>query len=288
MHIFLFFIALMLLPVASFGQTVLFKADGESGTMKPPWGTVGELMGGGLTPTTSTTVAKNGTKSYKFEISSPSSASGNKSMTYIFPNLISSGKPSLYYSAWYYIAAGYNDPEWRNNFQWKTNNGLGSTIKGGPKTRLRFDYIKNVLQVKLGVTDCEMISPTGGGSSYQCEWQQPYPRPVPRNKWFHIEVFYKAAKTNGQIIVWQDGVEVFNISAAKFDTLTRWSVDYPKLRSDNTDLYWNIGHYSGPKTVGRQLIYADYALITDYRVFSNQQTQKLTGPTNLRIESLTE
>jgi len=287
MHIFLFFIALILLPVTSFGQTIYFRGNGESGTIKPPWRGVG-IRGGGIAPVISTTVVKDGTKSYKFEIPSPDSTVGNKSQVYIFPNLISSGKPSLYYSAWYYIAAGYNDPEWRNNFQWKTNNGLGSTINGGPKSRLRFDYINNVLQAKLGVTDCEMIKPTGGGSSYECEWQQPSPRAIPRKKWFHIEVFYKATKTDGKIVVWQDGVEIFNISHVKFDTLTRWSEDNPKLRSDNTDLYWNIGHYSGPDTVGRQLIYADNATITNYRVFPSQAPVNLTAPTNLKIENSTE
>jgi hypothetical protein len=160
----------------------------------------------------------------------------------------------------------------------KTENAAPTTIAGGFKATVAPLVINGVRQLIVSVVACGL--PMGSFPQYQknkaCEFIQiNNPKPVPRNKWYHLEVFYKAAapsvlgnqdiKQPGEIIVWQDGVEVFNISHPNFDTLR--SDRKSGTLSDNKYMYWGIGNYictcSQPPL---NVLYTDDAMVTDYPV----------------------
>ncbi len=108
-------------------------------------------------------------------------------------------------------------------------------------------------------------------------FRQTNPIPVPDDTWFHVEVFYKATATNGEVIVWQDGVEIFNLSDPNLNTLHSDT-------TSNTEVVWGIGNYISKGSPGRHLLYTDDAIITDYRVgFEKTDTTTPSPPTNLRI-----
>jgi hypothetical protein len=214
---------------------------------------------------------KQGTKSYEFDNYNPTQFQTGVKVANFNTAMHASDPAGAYFSAWYYIGAGYElDGKFRNNFQWKTNNAC-ATVKGGVKTVIGFETKDagnpSVLQVEIGINDCNTMMPNAGVTIVDgCKARQNNPVPVPRNQWFHLEVYYKAAKTNGRITIWQDGQMIFDLSGANFNTLTKWGQDNPTIRSDNQYLYWGLGSYADQTLTTRQLIYIDDARITDYRV----------------------
>jgi hypothetical protein len=75
-----------------------------------------------------------------------------------------------------------------------------------------------------------------------------------------LRVAPSPAAKNGQIIVWQNGKEIFNLSHPNLNTLHS-KVDY------NTDVYWEVGNYVSKESSGKQLLYIDDVMITDHRVY---------------------
>jgi hypothetical protein len=102
---------------------------------------------------------------------------------------------------------------------------------------------------------------------------------VPDKTWFHLEVYYKAAATNGSIIVWQDGVEIFRLSASNLNTLNSGVLG-------NTSVMWGIGNYVDKQsTGGRHLLYTDEAIVSDTRVgISELKLATPPAPTNLTVK----
>jgi len=280
----LLIILLSVLPVSAFGATTYLTGDAESGSVMPPW----QDDSAGVSNTTEQ--AHNGSRSYKFDLYPSVNTTGSKVADFT-QSAHASDAGGAYFSAWFYIAAGYElDGKWRNNFEFKINN-FDNTCGGfvGPKMGLGFNNYEvvagtNVRQLYLGVLDSEgtfTLNPGAIGTGGKV--RQTNPVPVPVQQWFHIEVYYKAATTNGRIIVWQDGQLIFDLSGPNFDTLRRRCTGG---FTTNTYLYWLIGSYADSTVTSRQLVYADDARVTDYRVSAGIST-KPPAPTGLRIVSST-
>ena len=266
-------------------QTILFEADAEEEMVTPPWG--------GTSTTNCTiesvdTLAHSGNRSYKHDCAAtnpPTQHQGPsnqaKVRTFAAANHHRSAQdpPTAYYSVWFYIERGFmashRPYQFENDFQFKTVQSRldGTTVKGGPKIGSSFKIRNGILQYNLSIADCELsmsdVQSVGSGTTFEnpgspCHFWQRNPRPIPRQKWFHLEFYLKAAETNGHVTVWQDGVEIFNIAHPKLDTLTKWGKTERTKRSDNKYLYWIIGQYfKGVASV----LYHDDAMITDYRTW---------------------
>jgi hypothetical protein len=76
---------------------------------------------------------------------------------------------------------------------------------------------------------------------------------VPKDRWFHIEVFMKVGHSDGVLTVWLDGVQVW--SGTALNTLGQPSNNY---------LVFGVGNYS-TAMVGKY-IYIDDVRVTDHRM----------------------
>jgi len=258
---------------------IFYLADAESGSITPPWD--GPVFGTtGLVPVTSMAQAKNGTRSFKFEIP-PSTNIASSTVMALRPQ-VSMGGPnghfmSGYYSFWAYVDAGFNNTTWNMILGWMTG------VSGAPSP-ISYIGLENWtnnghsrggsnLQVVFLLKNC-------GASTYPCptipgydndggEWYRQTSSspngvtPFPRNQWVHLSVYYKMALSNGQVIIWQDGVKVMDLTAPTMNTFGGHSVD--PLTNASGDMVLQHFVYGGPEDVTRRM-YVDDFKVTDYRV----------------------
>lgn len=109
----------------------------------------------------------------------------------------------------------------------------------------------------------QQVSPGSG------KYVQSNPIPIPNNTWIHIEAYYQTYKSNGKVIVWQNGVEVFNVSGVN----TQDSVKPSEF------VLFGVGNYMSKSESINQLLYVDDIMVTDYQVSATG----VTPPQNLRI-----
>lgn len=80
---------------------------------------------------------------------------------------------------------------------------------------------------------------------------------VPTDRWFHIEMYYQRGRNNdGQVIVWQDGVEIFNVE----NTTTVLS---------GNDIFWHLNNYTDYIQPNLVSIFVDDLVISDFRIGSD-------------------
>lgn len=260
--------AMLMLPISAYGQTIYFQADAETGDLTQ-W--IDGRGGVFYTPYVSASqeVVHSGKWAYKHDLPDPSSENNAKFMRWDIE------KEEAYYSTWYYIAEGFVDTKWKNIIQWKTTSHDPTFFIGPRKYGTTRELVLSHWACQQGYIPCVNFPQYGNGL-----YRQQNPIPVPDTTWFHIEVYYKASATNGQIIVWQDGVEIFSLSDPKLNTLHSKS-------SDNQFVYWGAGNYvAGASTGGRHLLYTDDTMVTDYRVGTGFEKTDITPPAppkNVRI-----
>jgi Polysaccharide lyase len=154
---------------------------------------------------------------------------------------------AYYYSAWYYIPAGTHPQDWWNIWQWKSTHN-GNTDDSVPM------YIIDVLEQANGQLALHLVYRPD--IDEKIDYRQDS-KTVPTDEWFHIEAYYKKAVNNsGQVIVWQDGEELFNLS------------DIQTTERDNT-VYWSINHYTDYILPNPSSIYIDDAAISLERIGPN-------------------
>jgi hypothetical protein len=170
-----------------------------------------------------------------------------------------------YYSAWYYFPRIYR-AEWWNLFQFKSRNDRTSSsdpfwflqIGNRPNGNM-YLYLTWWHQLWL---DRGVEGPHRGefgGKNYDQVLAD-----LPIGQWVHIEVFLRqSAAFDGQIIVWQDGVELVNQSNVR----TR----YPAVGAE-----WSLNNYSGAIRPTPATIYIDDAVISTSRM---GPTRSITGAT---------
>jgi hypothetical protein len=144
----------------------------------------------------------------------------------------------LYYSAWYYFPRRFSTiGGWWNISQYKS------------KTSTKNDafFILNVGNRS-----------NGDMHFYLYDWQakRSYQQAhnIPVGQWVHIETYYRSSgDQTGQIIMWQDGVEVFNVNNVQ----TR----YP-----DGDTQWSVNNYTSAISPDPATIYVDDAVISTTRI----------------------
>ncbi len=146
--------------------------------------------------------------------------------------------PELYYSAWYYFPERYAAPNWWGIMQWKAK----AASKNDPF------FMLNVGN-----------RPDGQMALYLYDWQRrknhgTAPTPLPVGRWVNIEAFYRSAPDNtGRITVWQDGVQIFNVSGVS----TRYA---------DSDTHWALTNYTDSIKPDPATIYIDDAAISLSRI----------------------
>jgi Polysaccharide lyase len=155
---------------------------------------------------------------------------------------------AYYYSAWYYIPAGTQPQHWWNVWQWK------STYNGDTDYSVPM-YILDILEQNNGELALHLVYRPDIEEKIDYRQNQ---KTVPTDQWFHIEAYYKkAVDETGQVIVWQDGEEILNLSNVQ------------TTEQDNT-VYWSINHYTDEILPAPSSIYIDDAAITTERIGPNK------------------
>jgi hypothetical protein len=213
---------------------ILWSTNHESGTLSDWYlnDCGGEFNSGNGVSSASTDVAHSGKYSAKMTINATGSDTGVRLFRWCESR---ASDPALYYSTWYYFPTQVQvTGGWWNIFQFK------SKYAGGNDPY----WIVNVGNRSNG----DMYL-------YLYDWvhKKGYDQSIaslPVGKWVNIKVFLKRAADNtGQISVWQDGVEIFNIP------------NVPTVDA-NAELQWSIDNYANELSPSDVTIYTDDATIT--------------------------
>lgn len=229
---------------------VLWSADHETGDLSQ-WYTDdggGEFNSGAASSTASRDVAHRGRYSAKITIITPGT-SGVR----LFRWNESRTNPEAYYGAWFYFPRRYRAPVWWNIFQFKSRNG--AMINDAFWSLQVGNRPGGTMYVYLNWWDGLSIEGPHrgefGGRSFEQRMKD-----VPVGNWTEIEVFLRQSSAfDGQVIVWQDGVELFNVR----DVRTR----YPAPNGANE---WSVNNYSDAITPSPATIYIDDAVISTSRI----------------------
>lgn len=154
---------------------------------------------------------------------------------------------AYYYSAWYYIPAGTQPQYWWNVWQWK------STYNGNSDYSVPM-FILDILEQDNGQLALHLVYRPDIDAKVDFRQNT---KTVPTDQWFHIEAYYEEAyDQTGQVIVWQDGEEILNVSNVQ------------TVEQDKT-VFWSVNHYSDEILPAPSSIYIDDAAITTERLGPN-------------------
>jgi hypothetical protein len=159
---------------------------------------------------------------------------------------------AYYYSAWYYLPQGVQPGDWWNVFQWKStrdnqaSNDPMFVLDVHPSTAVGLELVgfwranDTTLRIRYDQPDGQELA-------------------VPTEQWFHLEGYYRRAQDDtGQIIIWQDGVEVFHVDGIQ------------TVQNDNT-VHWSINNYAADIAPKPLTIFVDDAIISRTRVGPNYE-----------------
>lgn len=167
---------------------------------------------------------------------------------------IRGGEP-YYYSAWFYFPENYQIKGWSNIFQFKAKR---TDKKGGSQLfwALRLANRNNgAMYFRLNWDQAnEYSGPTAQDGVFKGIFYDQDLKNVEANQWIHVEMFLRQSSDfDGQIIVWQDGVEIYNVKNVRTkmpEGINSWSVN-----SYGSDIFPN------PFTV-----YVDDAVVSTQRI----------------------
>ncbi len=228
------------------GMTLLWTADFETGNLKQYDG-VGGFIRRNPTDTYAITnaIAHQGSYAVALTIDTtkPSPSGGYAAYLFLWNQNLLAG--DNYYSAWYYIPQGVVTRDWWNMWQWKSTDD-GNSDHSVPMFCLDVVQGSGGLDIRLFYRpDLEFPQKKGFTQSI---------KKVPTNRWFHLEGYYRRGQNNdGQVIVWLDGTEIFNVSG------------YPTVLRDNT-LYWSVNNYTDFIQPNPYSIYIDDVALSKVRL----------------------
>jgi hypothetical protein len=139
-----------------------------------------------------------------------------------------------------------------NIFQWKTAVQPWGT---GDPTFVVMVYYHDGLR-RIGLHHWPVGQGRWPGTA---NYEQANPVPVPSATWVQIEAYYKVGRTDGQITIWQDGIQIFDITGVN-------TQDTNLQQPNNGGLLWGVGNYSSSANSSPLLLYVDDMLVTNYRV----------------------
>ena len=244
---------------------LLWSADHETGDLSQWYAHDGGgvFNSGAAISVASTDVARTGRHSLRTTISTPSmpEVSGVR----LFRWEESRAHVEACYSAWLYIPRHYEASGWWNVFQFKSRNESGANdsfwqLQIGNRSQYPYHTLwMNPSPIHPDRHRAMYLYLTWWGPPVegprQGEWgsrhfSQPIKNIVPR-RWMHLEVYLRQSSGfDGQITVWQDGVELFNLSNVR----TR----YPDANGANE---WSLNNYSEGVSPSPTTIYYDDAMI---------------------------
>ncbi|MEM4847073.1 MAG: heparin lyase I family protein, partial [Thermosphaera sp.] len=195
------------------GKTILWSADHETGDLSQWTQNQGEAVfntGTGQVQVTDA-VARSGRYALELKIRK---AEGQAQAARIFR--WHENPKSAYYSAWLFFPRRYEPAEWWNIFQFKSvssgrSEPMWSLNVGTLANGDMFIYLWDALRRRSFSTQLPSA-----------------PIPIPTKQWTHIEVFYqRATDRTGQIIVWQDGVKLYDIAGVQtaLSNEVQWSLN---------------------------------------------------------------
>jgi len=229
---------------------VLWSTDHETGDLSQWYvdSGGGEFNSGAASSTASRDVARSGRYSAKATIVTPG-ISGVR----LFRWNESHATAEAYYGAWFYFPRNYRAPVWWNIFQFKSRNGDAAndafwSLQVGNRPGGAMHLYLNWWE---GLSIEGPHRGEFGGRSYDQAVLD-----IPVAQWTHLEVFLRQSATfDGQVIVWQDAVELFNVR----DVRTR----YPAPNGANE---WSVNNYGDSITPSPTTIYIDDAVISTSRM----------------------
>lgn len=241
----------------AYGQTIYFSSNFETGDLSE-WTANGRGSIYYAPPVQITTeVAHSGKYSARCHLANPSVQNMAKLLRWRID------RKNAFYSAWYYFDEKYHVNKWGNIMQWMTDPyGIPDSDSIRPTFFVEAFTVNNIRQLRLNHWAVEMgflppdpkhpqqVSPGSG------KYVQSNPIPIPNNTWIHIEAYYQTHKSNGKVIVWQNGVEVFNVSGVN----TQDSVKPSEF------VLFGVGNYMSKSESINQLLYVDDIMVTDYQV----------------------
>lgn len=159
-----------------------------------------------------------------------------------------------FYSAWYYFPLNYNpnkyppwdpgDGGWWNIFQFKSDD---ENEESQPVWTLNVEHDDATQEMSLYLYTKENTPNSHSQNT---------PIAIPVGQWVHLEAYYFASTpdvADGQIIIWQDGVEILNVNNV-VTTLAAGQV------------VWGIGNYTdhidGDPIPGKATLYFDDAIVS--------------------------
>lgn len=162
----------------------------------------------------------------------------------------------FYYSVWMHLpeAVTVSGSFW-NVFQWKARPGQGQSPDPAAAIRLDNNGPGGALKPHLE-WNRDFFFPGQGDVAYQ---QTLVTTPI--GQWFHFEAFlHQAADLTGRIIVWQDGVQIFDVQ----DIQTKYPGADTETFNSQT---WAFNNYSNGLTPSPYTMYFDDAVIASERVW---------------------
>jgi len=149
--------------------------------------------------------------------------------------------PEAYYGAWFFIPTTLQINSWLSVHHFGYHPTAGSA-----DTMPVWDF--HVYPTSDGSLAARLYE-----SSTFKNFEQPNPVPVPTATWVHFEIFYrKAADATGEIIVWQDGVQILDVTNA--------------LTAPTDFGQWDAGGGSNDIAPSPAAVYLDDATISTTRV----------------------
>lgn len=223
-----------------------WSADHETGDLSQWYvgGGGGEFNSRAATSRASQDVAHSGRYSAEMTIQTPV-----ESAVRLFRWSESRAHSEARYSVWFYFPQRYTAPVWWNIFSFKSRNG---TAANDPFWSLQAgNRPGGAMYVFLNWWDGLSIEGPHPRESGGRNYSQTL-RDIPIRQWMHLEVYLRQSSAfDGQITVWQDGVELFNLNNVR----TR----YPASNGANE---WAVNNYSAVIVPSPTTIYIDDAVIT--------------------------
>jgi hypothetical protein len=254
---------------AKFQQSILWKADYETGNLEQWSIPTSKDPGGGVLLTdednviakATTVMAHSGKYSGEATIRNAIRATrGSKAVRFMrwATGAYDQGGVELpteaYYSTWVYLPEAYDpkkqapwdpgDGGWWNVFQFKSNDEQNESqsawtlnIQKDPQSRQLSCYLYSHINTEKSWSPREAVK-------------------IPVRQWFHIEAFVKvSAEEAGQIEVWLDGVSLIRADNVR-----------TAVNSPHPNIVWGIGNYTdhiaGGSKIGTATIYFDDSLIS--------------------------
>jgi len=219
----------------------LWNADHETGNINQ-WKAYGDFVTQGSSPTyrmvSSPVHGGNYATALTINTSAYSDTGAHAAYLFIWNQTLLSG--DYFYTAYYYIPSGTLPASWWNIMQWKSTYD-GNSSHSVPVYDLDLGESSGQLEMRL------IFRPDD--TTQRVFYRQTAVK-FPTNQWVRVDVYYKrAADKTGQVIVWQNGQMLYNITKTQ------------TVMADET-LFWSVNHYSDSISPAPSTMYIDDAAIS--------------------------